>query len=399
MKKLTNISKDNIKYTLFSIILVFLLLFPAKHIYIYMMGLMVILTISCLTGVRAFPNPIPYILLGLIYISSVMGIFVFETDAIRNSTELFRVILFVISLIFFYSLDPQKSFNIFKIISFYFIVLNFFLMLSQFFQIGLANLFTSIYSADNHIEISLGMSNRALGLSTGPGQAGLISVAFFSVFYAFWLLGDKSKKTIIIIFLALISVLLSQSQTSFITIFGIILYGIGYSSLKLKKIKPFIIIFLLIIIGFISLWDFITTDLRYLFSLFDQGIERSSYKAREFKTAYLFSLTLDNFFGIMFGYGKDYFGDHAGAMDNEYMFLYGVYGLIFFLIIIFSYLSIIIKSWLVKKQFFSINPYLLPTSFLIICGMVTSWPASFILDIRVMLILTFFIAIYFKQKI
>lgn len=397
MKRSISTNK-NLKHSFFAVLLVFLLFFPGKNIYVHIIGLFAISMIPWLTGLKLFPSPIPYIFLILVYISTVIGIFIFETNAIRNATELLRVFLFLTTLIFFYNLEPQRAFETFKKVAFYFIILNFSLMLSQFLQVGMTDSLTNIYGSENHIELSLGISNRALGLSSGPGQAGAISVVFFTIFYAIWLLGDKSWHTILIIVLAFASVLLSQSQTSFIIMVGIIAYGILYSAIKLKNIKPLIIAYILLSIGFSFFWDFISTDLQYLFSLFDQGLERNSYKAREIKTAHLFSLTMENPLGIIFGYGKDYFGHLAGAMDNEYMFLYGVYGLIFLLIIVFCYLTIIAKSWLVKKSFYSENPYLLPLSFLIVIGIIMSWPASFILDIRIMLILTFFIAIYFKKK-
>jgi len=164
----------------------------------------------------------------------------------------------------------------------------------------------------------------------------------------------------------------------------IIFFGsIKLSKSSFKKIVTFV--FLIIPVGFIIFLKY-SDKLKYLFTLFEYGTSRSSYVAREEKTQGVIDLIRENNFFLIFGHGKDYI-EGSSSMDNEYVFLIAVYGLLVTLLILFLYLYSIVFAW-VNKSLFS---YLV--LFTLFCGLIIAWPSSFITDSKLMFIFVIYLAL------
>lgn len=374
------------------LVLLTTLFFPAKYIGLHTIVICLSLFFVMFSYGFSLPkkNSIMLFVLFLLFvtISSYIGIFYYNTDPIKNITEVIRfapVLLIITSLKSSIPLLKHLT-NVLLFYSIAVLIVSF----SQVFFPNLVSGITTLYNSPKHIEISLGSSSRALGLSTGPGQNGLIMAIIFS-FAISQIIGNGRKlKPTVLAVVSFICVILSQSQTSFILVVISFIYGLLFSIFYLKKeyrkigLRYLTIFTPLAIVGIY----YFQNNLKYLFSLFAYGLGRSSYTARIDNTSEIYNSMLDHPMPILLGHGKGFFGDRAGHMDNEYIFYLAVYGLSASSIILLFYTYIILIPYIRNKSYTIKNEYLLPLHLIVIAGVVGAWPATFILDLRILIIVS-----------
>lgn len=382
----------DINSKIFKIVIYFILFFPAKYLTEYFLIIISILFYFSFLNRGNLHSSVILKILILIFIGVVLSasfpVFFLGSDIFRNFPEILRFIPVMLIILNYKNINLNEN-NIFKIFSVY-ILFNFVISFMQFFNYGSIGFISQIYSSDLHVEYSLHAANRALGLSPGPGPNGSISAIFAIFFLVKYFYGYKYKLySLLLYFISIFCIFLAQSQTAFVavilsTLMVIIFFGsIKLSKSSFKKIVTFV--FLIIPVGFIIFLKY-SDKLKYLFTLFEYGTSRSSYVAREEKTQGVIDLIRENNFFLIFGHGKDYI-EGSSSMDNEYVFLIAVYGLLVTLLILFLYLYSIVFAW-VNKSLFS---YLV--LFTLFCGLIIAWPSSFITDSKLMFIFVIYLAL------
>lgn len=327
----------------------------------------------------------------LLIISVFIGMFYYGLDPIRNFTEIVR--FSPIFLLFFIIKNIPESDAIKCIINIFLIytVSNFIVSISQIALLGFVDPITSIYGSELQTEFSLGVSSRALGLNSGPGQNGSIMAIVFIFSISQAIINSYKYRNFITAVLSFFVIVLSQSQTSFIVSLGGGLYALVFALLfmdKNAKKKALNYIIFIIPIGLYLLIKY-SEDLKYLFTLFSHGLERNSYQARLQKTDYILNLIFDKPIPLIFGHGKEYFGPVSGHMDNEYIFYLGVYGLLSTIMIILFYLYVLLLPYMYKFKCIKSNKFLFSLHMLVVVGVVMAWPSVFITDVRIAFIFAF----------
>lgn len=327
----------------------------------------------------------------LLIISVFIGMFYYGLDPIRNFTEIVR--FSPIFLLFFIIKNIPESDAIKCIINIFLIytVSNFIVSISQIALLGFVDPITSIYGSELQTEFSLGVSSRALGLNSGPGQNGSIMAIVFIFSISQAIINSYKYRNFITAILSFFVIVLSQSQTSFIVSLGGGLYALVFALLfmdKNAKKKALNYIIFIIPIGLYLLIKY-SEDLKYLFTLFSHGLERNSYQARLQKTDYILNLIFDKPIPLIFGHGKEYFGPVSGHMDNEYIFYLGVYGLLSTIMIILFYLYVLLLPYMYKFKCIKSNKFLFSLHMLVVVGVVMAWPSVFITDVRIAFIFAF----------
>ncbi len=332
-----------------------------------------------------------------------LSCFIFFTSGIRfitsfdvNFRDYLEGLRYLPLLLIFLALNKWKKLKLENLIDAVFVYLLIDALVSylQFNSLnlyGIKNAVQLIYNSDHHYRISLGIANRTLGLSTGPGDHGaIIFVVFIIMICGLFLL--KTRKTISIIgtVISFLVILSSQSRTVFVAMSLSSLTVVSFLLIKRSQASKFIVRGILVTVGglfvvfFNKINDFLE-NYRYLSTLFTRGLEINSYVAREEKWTLFISATQEKFYWLPIGWGKDFFGQSSGAMDSEYIYIYCVYGVLVFTIFV----------GLLIKFFFSTAFKLLLSSslvnykynfllFVIMSGgIVVSFTSSFLLDQRI----------------
>lgn len=303
----------------------------------------------------------------------------FKNSDFRNITEILRflpiVCLFMFKVLFKYE-------DIYSALKYYTLALFLFCILQVFFkELILVDFLTNIYSSNLHIDKSLGIGNRALGFSNGPGQNAVIAILLLFFFLSNYF-HKNSKSDLLLSILSFFVLLLTQNQTGFIA-FAIGFLSITYifwSSISLN-IKIGLVYFSVIITLFIVYLATII-NLRYLFSLFEVGLERSSFINRLEKWDTFLGAVHESPFVHLFGHGKSFFGPSSGAMDGEFIFFYTVYGLL-----ISSFYVVLISYIFIRSKVFKFNYRYKLVLAICIPGLILSIANSFLLDPRVLMLL------------
>lgn len=383
---------------------IILLFFPSKHLEL----LTILVTSSILLigfmykfvllKVNSFVVFIIFYI--LLIISVLIGMFYYGLEPIRNFTEIVR--FSPIFLLFFVIKNIPENDAIKCIINIFLIytVSNFIVSISQIALLGFVDPITSIYGSELQREVSLGISSRALGLNSGPGQNGSIMAIVFIFSISQAIVDNYKFRSFLTAVLSFFVVVLSQSQTSFIVCLGGGLYALVFALLFMdKKTKKTALNYIIFIIplGFYFLIKY-SGDLRYLFTLFSHGLKRSSYQARLEKTDYIIDLIFDKPIPLIFGHGKEYFGPVSGHMDNEYIFYLGVYGLLSTIMIILFYLYVLLLPYIYKDKYIKSNNFLFSLHMLVLVGVVMAWPSVFITDVRIAFILAFIYLMFISTR-
>lgn len=295
----------------------------------------------------------------------------------RDLTEIMRYTPILIIFLFYERFRKIKLESVCTVLIVY-ISVDFIISLCEWFNYNnsIVSSIRSIYQKER--PIGDGGWFRSLGLSPGPGQHGVIMIMSFIVL--FYKALNTSNRFIIYFIFSIIStiiVLFSQSQTAFISLcFSAVLILVFNIIYKKRTVKIKAISILAFATSFISYnLLLLMENLQYLFTLFTQGLKRNSYVARQSKAKMLIEDSLYHPIYSISGWGKEFYGDVSGHMDNEYLFILLVYGP----------LIIILLGILVTRYFFKFlfNPYKAKTPinnilfFIIIAGMIIAWPSSF----------------------
>jgi hypothetical protein len=249
-------------------------------------------------------------------------------------------------------------------------------------------LLVSLYYNEVHFTISLGESNRALGLSPGPGQHGTMMLLFYIIFLCdSFLYNRRPVLNFVGVIGSLLIIILAQVQTAFVSIAivtPLVIISSNFSNNKSVRYRAYIIlaIFTCLLVWLFAFSGFLQ-NFAYLNSLFEQGLGRSSYQIRLKMWSKFFDMTREKPQWIISGWGKDYFGSDSGHMDSDLVYIYCIYGLIFasafFLSII--YFSATFLRELNKN--ISQYPFRSTLFFIILSGLIMSWSLSFFIDIKV----------------
>lgn len=383
---------------IFFILVLFALFFPTKYYNIYHFvllggaGLLILIgsiKLSLSLYAKYFLMLTAIIILGSLISSIYLG-----SDFFKNITEVFRFLPVILFLLNYKSIEFNK-----KELDILFFVYTFLVSILCILQyVGFESVLnlSKIYGSELQVENSLILSSRAIGLSTGPGNNG----ALFSILYVYFLSGFlffKNKKIInsFCMLLCLISVILSQSQTSLVsvglvTVFSLILIFF-LDNKKFFNIYVFSMIgimFLGLSFVFIKYLD----KFGYLVSLFDEGLSRNSYQVRMDKVDEVVNLSFSNPIMFWLGYGKDLV-PNSSALDNEYIFYLGVYGFLSILLMVLFYFNFIMFVFNNKKYY---SDFLL--CLVVFLGAIMAWPSSFTLDPRLLFIFTILMIFSLREK-
>ncbi|VEH57124.1 Lipid A core - O-antigen ligase and related enzymes [Providencia rustigianii] len=375
------------------------LFFPAKYFDLYHI---VVIIPLILLGITSKPTK------GLaLYITIIIIIYWIFTSWIRSLvtgeilkdlSEIFRFIPLALLFLFRKNfININKSFI--SIVTLY-LWINFLICILQYLfkDSSIITYTISIfYNSEVHLQESLLLNSRALGLSPGPNSNGIMCLLLtlfiifkFNVNHYF----DRLLKYSTIL-IGTFSILLSQSQTAFLTFFIIATY---ITILYLVK-KPFFIIPLVLVILSASIL-FLNLNLLqkledkqgglyYLSTLFKEGTERSSYKIRIEKRERIINSALETPEFVFIGWGKDYFGSKSSATDNEHIYIALVYGpLIWFSLILVAFLYGLKYTILFLKR--NNKDYLFKSS-IILGWVVISIPAAFITDPQILILSALFL--------
>lgn len=190
---------------------------------------------------------------------------------------------------------------------------------------AIAGAFSRFYQSAFHIENALGISNRALGLFTDPTTHGLAMGLMALVFLDETVTG-KGWRGLVGLLIALFLMVLAQSQTAFIaTVAGMATFF--FFNLVTWPTVRSVMLFGALFGGSLALLLRFAENISYLLLLFQVGLERNSYQRRVQKSEEALEFMHDNPAGVLLGWGKDYLGSTSAALDNEYLFIYLIYGL------------------------------------------------------------------------
>ena len=373
-------------------LLLVVLFFPVKFLYAYYLILILIVLFLTVFNRDKLKLSLSFkilffIFLGVVF-SSLIPVVVFGSSLSKNFTEILRFIPVLILLLNFNALniDYRKVFYVFLLYT----LISFVVNIIQFNNSANIQFIADIYSSELHINNSLSISNRSLGLSSGPGSNGSISVFMAIFFIVNYLFFDEFRKLSISLYVvSFFNILLSQSQTAFIAVILVSLVIVFYfsvkfiTSVKFTRLIPFVLIISSgVLVVFYSYLD----KLRYLYTLFELGLSRSSYEVREDKVNVVIEMIIQKPYFFVFGHGKEIV-PYSSAMDNEYIFILSVYGLFTLILFVAWY---IYSIWFI---FLFSNIYAKLVTFTLLCGLILAWPSSFILDPRLMFIFVLYIVL------
>jgi len=364
--------------------------------YFLVITLMSILILFFRSNLRVSKSEIAVVSLISLYllVGSIIRYFYYEADDIRDFLEYTRFLPVFILFLFSHEFSKLK-FSFFLNTLKVYIVIDFIVSYLQYNHIRsvILDIIEKASSSTNQIELSLGLAHRTLGLSSGPGDHGIVVLFMVSILFVAYIRGYKSSaSTIFVLLMGIYSIMTSQSQTAFIGLLFLHMLVFGYYLFKEKNKGRFIYYFIFIaIVSSVFIYTYME-ELEYLMKLFTQGLNRSSYHKREVKTSYLFNLAFSSNLGIFWGWGKSYFGELSGKMDNELLYVLLVYGPLFAIFFIFYSLKLSWDSFQtndLQKQIFIL---------LMILGIPLSWPGSYYLTPKIMLLLIMFYINFYKEK-
>lgn len=370
-----------------SIFLLFVLFFPVNYFYAYHFIILIPLGAYLIKNKARWNNSVKLLLLFLAYwVIGTAVRFMFYGDNLRDIFEIFR---FIPLLFFLMHKDEFKRIGkiSFVIICTY-LLLNCYISILQFLYKDTSPLVVFIghvYNSELHFNESLLLNSRALGLSMGPNSNAII--VLLCMIFLWFKFVTSNKIGIVLKYSTLLAgastILLTQSQTGFITLGAIIGYFILLNFIH-KPLLTFLIMSMFTLPSLLMLSNSnLISDLGqkngglyYLSTLFEQGTERGSYQLRVEKRNEMVSKAINSPGFLMIGWGKDYFGDDTSATDNEHLYIALVYGPLVWVIFMFACFYFGVKySFLFFKH--GKNKYIF-VPVLILCWVVFAIPASFI---------------------
>ncbi|WP_127021660.1 O-antigen ligase family protein [Rheinheimera mangrovi] len=311
--------------------------------------------------------------------------------------EFVKITLFV--FVFFSVSD--KNLNAFHNALLFYVIADFCVSLFQFFHLSFpfSELISSIYNSSSHSEFSSSLNSvRALGLSPGPGQHGILAIFSFSFFLMRYSFSDYRYTSLLGVILSVGLIVLSQSKTAILIL--VIMFAI-YSFLVMATKGWSSVFFVLSIIcvasfSVFSYWDMLTATFYDLKRLAEFGLKVSSMGARiEIWLAQIGAVIDSNVVLFIFGAGRSYLeflGVYNNSFDNDYVYVfvcYGVVGLVFFI----SIASIFIWKLF---HFSTLSESNRVITFVIVTGLFMGTSLDFYSDVKMIALLAYLFRVHYN---
>lgn len=356
-----------------SLVLIFLMLMPGTST--AFMSLMPIVAFILITTVRGTIHlPMLKLLLGLVALSLVVtmlrGIIGTAIINVRDLTEIMRLLALLITVVLLVgTTEAEFARRLLMAV----ILADLILCLSQL-QIlpgSIAVAVSNFYQSDFHFANALGVSNRALGLYTDPTTHGL-AMGLIALVFLGDIMTDKGWFAIVGFLIASFLLALAQSQTAFIaTVVAIVTFFLSH--LLTRPTLRSVMLLLILFGGALMLLLRFAENLSYLFLLFRVGLQRNSFQRRIQKSEDSLEIMHDDPAGVLLGWGKDYLGSTSAALDNEYLFVYLVYGLPGLVLFLALLVAVLVYAIRIKAH------VLLAATVL---GIIAAYPASFFTSLK-----------------
>jgi len=322
------------------------------------------------------------LLLLFILITSIFRTFYLSEVNIRDYMEIFRYLpLFLLMLLRNKLIIPYEKLCLILCL---YTGLDALISILQTTSLSTVSAISRTYASEFHYQYSLIAGNRAIGLNRGPGDHGALMV-FLSVFFFSNLFYQPNRYIKIGIALSSVAILVSQSQTSFIalsfSVVLILLYFLAVGNRSQKKLAKKTSLY--VSICGLVFFTYFFVDLRYLYSLVEQGTNRNSFLVRIEKSEFVHQEIVNDPILFIVGFGKDYWGSFSASMDNEYLYIYSVYGVIVFMAAVLVVLFRMVQGFVynLKKSY---NRSLL---FVTIAGLIVAYPTAYFTEPRIIILL------------
>lgn len=392
-----------LKKILFFFLLIFVLFLPTKSFYIFYLAILPLVTVLWLISEKNFKICI----FSSFVIVFWLFIFTFRSMYFGNLED-FKELLKLVMVLMVFSIRSSVRFERLNSVFLVFVFLNFSIAFFQFFKIdylGIVNNLKYLYSADKHVEASLSyFVPRALGLSSGPGQQGVVGLFFLVYFSSLRFLNeDKRLFVLCAIFVSILTILFSQSKTIIVALFVGVFVIFICSLFRLSYMKK---IWFLLISGFsfcffLFFKEKIVEKFPEIARIFEYGLNVSSFQSRmsNWRAVLQPAFEVDNWFFYIFGVGRsglEYFRLNNLPYDSDYVYFYINYGLVGFFFIIGLYIFLLFNVW----HFFGYkNYYVKFLQYLTVFGAVSSFSLNFVIDPRVYFLFSLFLSIAVYGKL
>ncbi|APD05851.1 hypothetical protein UJ101_00299 [Flavobacteriaceae bacterium UJ101] len=286
---------------------------------------------------------------------------------IREYTEVFRALLFLVFSMCFFKFD-FKIFKIFIWFTAIYVFLDFVAVIFEMFYKGTAigQFIINNYQSTAHARFS----HYVKGLSTHGGLHGMIMNVLFIVHFMIMPYCKKNKKLYYLLGLAclmeVLIILLSGSRTHVVSlVFFVIAFLIMDLIFEKKRKKANYKLLFILLIGStfaVIYYDEYFIKLYYLFTNIEEG-NTKGLGGRDAIWLGKLNKALSVPWNLFLGWGKTYFLTQTGTFftDSDYLaFLlaYGIIPLILFTALVLKYIAYSIYNWknifLMKKIFFYI---------------------------------------------
>ncbi|ENM3874182.1 O-antigen ligase family protein [Vibrio cholerae] len=315
-------------------------------------------------------------------------------DSLADVKEMVKVFCF---LVVFLSVQ-DKTFSYFHNLLILYLAIDFSISLMQFTHFS--NYFTLIvsdlYNSKSHSEFSFSLSSvRALGLSPGPGQHGVLAVFSFAFFIIRANYSNRTASSYIGILLSFAIVALAQSKTAILVL--LILMFIFFFLVIITK--RFTYVFMVTICFFalfcfvFAYWDVLINTFYDLKRLTELGLQVSSMSARvDIWIAQISAVINSNFFLILFGAGRSFLDNidiYNNSFDSDYVYIFVVYGF-------FGVLALLILMFYIFKNlivFSKISDVAKIVTFVFVSGFITSFSLDFFFDVKILTLLAYLLRV------
>ena len=393
------INKATLNNLSVALLLLIILFFPNNRTFVRFYYLLLLAGIPLLLATKKmYFDYLSIIGIGVLIIHTLLTLLRFGVIVdpnIRDYTELIRFTIPVLLLIFREKFKYLTLKTLFIVFAFYATVDCLFSIL-DFLNLDIAGLISatkSLYAAPWHA----GVAYRITGLSTGPGQHGVLMLIFFTFFYCRIFQKQRVTAALFFSFISTIPIFLSQTRTAVVGFLLIcvavptfyLIFGRKFSRRRsVPVLSSFIMVGGYLVIQF---YDFF----RRFFEVLG-GLEHiSSFQTRlgTYETLWNNAMEFPAF--LVLGYGKEFF--KRSSFDSEYILMFYVYGPIITLFLVGSIITYLVLFLMKKKKFQYKNNIIL--FFLFTVGLVMAFPATFFLETRILPLLFVFVNVaYWENK-
>jgi hypothetical protein len=320
--------------------------------------------------------------LGLICILSISFIYLVRELIFLGGYDLKELLKFYL----FYLLLNQQvvTKKMFHYFLFAFILIDFLFGVFQFFKLDFAfvDYVNHLYASEGHYNMLENVNVRSVGLTSGAGHRG--PFLFLCLLYIVNIDNIKNTKIInIFICLLFISILLSQSKTTYVALSVFLIYKYFRQIIKY-------FIFLIPLVFFLDFDDYLFelySSFNELGDLVNNGLNTSSYISRWDNYKIYFDGVMTNALSILFGIGRNYFESigSSPAFDSDYIYILvnlGFLGLlVFFLCVCYSLTKYYTKDRLLFET--------------LLFGLLIGFSLNFFFDLKVLT----FLGILFSMRL